>query len=89
MEGNDRGSVPEDRPPTPALYRRAGARLSAHGAAVLTDILGRTKKGPWGPFFCVLERRDFPRNRGVVPASSLRRGPGMSASDAQPMGLRA
>ena len=29
VEGNDRGSGPEDRPPAPALYRRDAARVSA------------------------------------------------------------
>ena len=29
VEGDDRGSGPEDRPPAPALYRRDAARLSA------------------------------------------------------------
>ena len=29
VEGNDRGSEPEDRPPAPALYRRHAARLPA------------------------------------------------------------
>ena len=29
VEGNDRGSEPEDRPPAPALYRRDAARLRA------------------------------------------------------------
>ena len=34
MEGNDRGSGTEDRPPAPALYGRAAARLRARGKSI-------------------------------------------------------
>ena len=34
VEGNDRRSRAEDRPPAPALHRRAAARISADGKSV-------------------------------------------------------
>ena len=38
VEGDDRGSEPEDRPPAPALHRRDAARLQADLAAEVTGL---------------------------------------------------
>ena len=78
VEGNDRGSAAEDRPPAPALYRRAGARLRADRQALIGRV-SRTKKRPAGRFFmfgttgelgrlpCDLGKHDFGRDLAGWP----------------------